>query len=168
MQDIVNVFINIPIDVYFLMFLGVAFLVAEAFIPGFGVTGILGLLCLAMAVFIRSRSITDVLVLGCTALIIVITFLLIFIKSAQDGLLWRSPIILKDITSKDKGFISTDDLSNLIGSVGDAKTMLRPSGVGVFFGKYIDVVTNGEYIEKDTQIVITRVEGRRVVVAEYK
>lgn len=168
MHEIITVYTTIPLEVYFLIFLGICLLIAEAFIPGFGVTGILGLVCLGLAIFVRSKSFTEVLVLGTTVLIICLIFLAIFIKSAENGLLWRSPIVLKDITSKEKGYISTDDVSNLIGAVGNAKTLLRPSGVGVFYGRYIDVVTNGEYIEKGTQIVITKVEGRRIVVAEYK
>jgi len=167
MQDVINVYISIPLEVYFLMFLGIALLIAEAFIPGFGVTGILGIVCLALATFIRSKSLADILVLGGTGLIICTVFLIIFFKSAENGLLWRSPIVLKDITSKEKGFVSTDDLSNMIGAIGKSKTMLRPSGVGIFLGKYIDVVTQGEYIEKDTRIIITKVEGRRVVVSKY-
>lgn len=168
MHEIITVYTTIPLEVYFLIFLGICLLIAEAFIPGFGVTGILGLVCLGLAIFVRSKSLTEILVLGTTVLIICLIFLVVFIKSAENGLLWRSPIVLKDITSKEKGYISTDDVSNLIGAVGNAKTLLRPSGVGVFYGQYIDVVTNGEYIEKGTQIVITKVEGRRIVVAEYK
>lgn len=167
MQDIFNVYVNVPLEVYFLMFLGIALLIAEAFIPGFGVTGILGIACLALATFVRSKSLTDILVLGGTAIIICTVFLIIFFKSAENGLLWRSPIVLKEINSKEKGFVSTEDLSNMVGAIGVSKTLLRPSGVGVFYGKYIDVVTQGEYIEKDVQIAITKVEGRRVVVSRF-
>ena len=76
----------------------------------------------------------------------------------------RSPIILKEEQKKDQGFISNSDLTYLLGKKGTAITDLRPSGAGDFDGVRFDVVTEGGYIERGTEIEIIKVKGSRLVV----
>jgi membrane-bound serine protease (ClpP class) len=52
----------------------------------------------------------------------------------------------------------------LLGSTGVAETNLRPSGKGRFGEQLVDVVTEGDLIEKGAPIKITQVQGARVVV----
>jgi membrane-bound serine protease (ClpP class) len=52
----------------------------------------------------------------------------------------------------------------LIGVAGVAETNLRPSGKGRFGGELVDVVTEGDLIEKGKPITIVEVQGSRVVV----
>jgi membrane-bound serine protease (ClpP class) len=52
----------------------------------------------------------------------------------------------------------------LLGNTGVAETNLRPSGKGRFGEELVDVVTEGDLIERGTKIRITQVEGARVVV----
>ena len=52
-----------------------------------------------------------------------------------------------------------------VGATGIAATQLRPSGLGQFGENVLDVVTEGDLIEKGTAIKITEVQGSRVVVA---
>jgi membrane-bound serine protease (ClpP class) len=53
---------------------------------------------------------------------------------------------------------------SLLGQVGTATSMLRPSGTAKFGDRYIDVVTDGEFIHPDTPIQVIEVEGTRIVV----
>ena len=46
--------------------------------------------------------------------------------------------------------------------------MLRPSGIGEFEGVRLNVVTEGEFLEADSDIQIVSVEGRRIVVRKAK
>lgn len=50
------------------------------------------------------------------------------------------------------------------GQVGVALSELRPGGTALFDGKRTDVVTQGEFIEKDRPIEVARVEGNKVIV----
>ena len=52
-----------------------------------------------------------------------------------------------------------------LGAQGMAVTMLRPSGKARFGERVFDVVTAGEFIPADTSIVVSAVDGMRVVVA---
>ncbi len=51
---------------------------------------------------------------------------------------------------------------------GEATTDLRPAGKGRFKGKLLDITADGEYLEKGTELVITKHEGSRIVVREKK
>ncbi len=59
---------------------------------------------------------------------------------------------------------STGEATALLGSTGVAETNLRPSGTGRFGERLVDVVTDGDLIERGVKIKITQVEGARVVV----
>jgi len=52
----------------------------------------------------------------------------------------------------------------LLGSTGVAETNLRPSGKGRFGDQLVDVVTEGDLIERGKPITIVEVQGSRVVV----
>jgi len=56
------------------------------------------------------------------------------------------------------------DAASQLGATGVAETMLRPSGKGRFGSQIVDVVTEGDLIEKGVAIKITAVQGSRVVV----
>jgi membrane-bound serine protease (ClpP class) len=47
---------------------------------------------------------------------------------------------------------------------GIAVTDLRPAGMAQINSQRVDVVTDGEYIEADTPVIVTGVAGNRIVV----
>ncbi|MEK7466850.1 MAG: NfeD family protein [Planctomycetota bacterium] len=51
------------------------------------------------------------------------------------------------------------------GMEGTAATPLRPTGVALLNGQRMDVLTNGEPVDRGVQIRVVSVEGNRVVVA---
>ena len=56
------------------------------------------------------------------------------------------------------------DLDNLVGAVGVAASPLGPSGKARFGNHLVDVISTGEFIARDSQVVVTEVHGNRVVV----
>ena len=56
------------------------------------------------------------------------------------------------------------EFNALTGKSGIALSSLRPAGTALIEGERIDVLTEGEYIEKDTRIRVERVEGNRIFV----
>src|SRR5699024_4427665 len=75
-------------------------------------------------------------------------------------------IILKDQTTTDLGYVSSDNRTELVGLEGLTSTPLRPSGTAVFNDERIDVVSEGSFIDKNKSVKIIKVEGMRVVVRE--
>jgi len=51
------------------------------------------------------------------------------------------------------------------GTRGLAMTTLRPSGKGKFGEQIVDVITEGEFISAETPIIISQIDGMRVLVA---
>jgi membrane-bound serine protease (ClpP class) len=81
----------------------------------------------------------------------------------------KSPLFQKmelaTATSNAAGYTTASgEAKALLGCTGVAETNLRPSGKGRFGDKLVDVVTEGDLIERGANIRITRVEGARVVV----
>ncbi len=68
-------------------------------------------------------------------------------------------------TSTSEGYsASLGEAKALLGVSGVAETNLRPSGKGRFGDKLVDVVTEGDLIERGKPITIVEVQGSRVVV----
>ncbi len=55
-------------------------------------------------------------------------------------------------------------LGELVGKAGRSVTPLRPSGTADIGGRTVDVITDGRYVEPDTEIVVVDVRGSRVEV----
>jgi membrane-bound serine protease (ClpP class) len=68
-------------------------------------------------------------------------------------------------TNTAEGYSSSrGEAKALLGATGVAETNLRPSGKGRFGEQLVDVVTEGDLIQKGASITITEVQGSRVVV----
>jgi len=62
------------------------------------------------------------------------------------------------------GYVTADSRMFLLGKQGVTESVLRPAGIAHIEGLRVDVVTEGEFLEPGVPIVVTRVEGSRVVV----
>jgi membrane-bound ClpP family serine protease len=62
------------------------------------------------------------------------------------------------------GIVDTGAMA-MVGRVGTAATVLRPTGAMELDGQRLDVVTEGEFVEAGTAIRVLYVQGSRVVVA---
>lgn len=161
-------FILANLPVLICMVAGLALLIMEVFMPGFGIPGISGIILLlvsAALLWIRSGP------LAALGLIVVIVALVaislsITLKSAASGRLSKSPIILKDAERPEEGYVANSDMSVFIGREGETRTVLRPSGIAEFDGMRLNVVSDGVFIRQGVKVRIDRVEGSRVVVEE--
>ncbi len=149
-----------------LSILGVALLITELFLPGFGVSGICGVLCLiAVSViqFMTNKPLTATLVTVVLGVILVIMVVL-FMHSMKKGVLFRSPIVLKDKIEAEALTPSSGSLDQLPGKTGTALTPLRPSGTVEIEGKRYSVVTDATFIDKGASITVVSVDGTKITV----
>ena len=161
-----------------LMFVGgLGLLLLEIFvIPGFGVAGISGIILIIASLFLAMVGADpfldmDVvsfaiikLTVGLAAALVLLFLLARFLPKSN---LFKK-FILSAEEIADAGYTSRTNLSELLGAEGVAATTLRPAGTAEINGKRIDVVTDSEYIEHGKPIIVTAVEGMRVVVKEKK
>jgi len=149
-----------------LSILGVAFLIAELFLPGFGVSGICGVLCLvAVSViqFLTNKPLPATLVTVVLGVILIVMVVL-FMHSMKNGLLFRSPIVLKDQIEADAVKITSESYDDLVGKSGIALTPLRPSGIALIEGVRYSVETQATFVDKDSTITVLSVDGTKITV----
>jgi membrane-bound serine protease (ClpP class) len=164
-----------------LFLLGLALLGIEIFlIPGFGVTGVCGILLILCGLVLAGldkapESSSDwvdlvgrMLRYGLTmAGAVILAFILSrFLPSIPyaNRLMLRPPEDRTDLEAEPSALPGVDVAAALLGQVGATTSMLRPSGTAKFGDRYIDVVTEGDFIAPGTSIQVVEVEGTRIVV----
>ena len=155
---------NMPILICFVI--GIGLMVLEAFMPGFGLPGISGIILEVVAVALTWMNHGPVAALGMTLIILSILAIAISmsLRSAANGKLSRSKLVLNDTESNEAGYRSTEDLEVFLGKEGVTTTVLRPTGMAEFDGVRLNVVSEGEFIQSGTRVQIVRVEGSRILV----
>ena len=145
-----------------LVILGVLLLLAEIILPS-GVSGVIGGLCLLIAIvlgFTESFNLGVLLLFG--SMFFAVFMLWLFIKYVPDSPTGRHLFLKKSAKAWDEFETSN---KTLLGKTGVSCTMLRPSGLATIDDERIDVVTEGEVIQKDQPIKVIEIEGNRIVVA---
>lgn len=152
-----------------LFIIGLALLLVEVFIiPGFGIAGVLGLAALFGSIFLSTPD-PSTAVQSLVIAIIGAAVLIFIVFRFTPGRKVFKRLVLDMEETPEKGYVAAKQgLVSLIGMQGIAKTTLRPSGTAEFDDAFVDVVTSGEYIEEGTPIVVTNVEGMRVIVKQTK
>ena len=147
-----------------LQLVGILVIIAEIIIPSGGILGIL-----AAGVFGYSLYLVFSQVSATAGMMFVLADLAIIPVLVYFGIrvLAKSPVTLRVRLSKRDGVTSQDAAQNaLLGMEGRTVTDLRPSGMAIIDRQRVDVVTRGEYLEKETDIVVTTVRGNQIVVKQ--
>ena len=155
---------NLPILLCFLF--GVALLIVEVFLPGFGLPGISGIVLEGAAIVLTYLWHGGLAALGVTVLILAIVAISLALCSANRGRLSKSNIILKEEETAENGYTATSaaDMQVFVGRQGVTTTPLRPTGLAEFDGVRLNVASQGDFIPKDTPVIVDHVEGASVVV----
>jgi membrane-bound serine protease (ClpP class) len=132
-------------------------------VPGHGIPGVLGAICLLLAVlfafglpffFVAIETIATAIVLT------VICFTLVTRSLPENA--WAHRLALGATQGAD--YVTSADHTGLHGRTGTAASYLRPAGIAWIDGRRIDVLTEGEFIPQGTPIRVVRVEGARIFV----
>lgn len=166
----------------FLFILGLVLIGLEIFVlPGFGVTGISGILLvvgsLVLVTLERMPETTqDWMSLGTT-----VTTLGVSLVAAIAGacvVAWYLPhipyasrLVLQPPGEGDEGYDAdalrrADAAAALLGAIGVAATTLRPAGKALFGEDYLDVIAEGDYVNPGSRVQVIEIEGNRIVVKE--
>jgi membrane-bound ClpP family serine protease len=142
-----------------LILIGAALMLLETILPGM-IAGIIGLGCLisgvVMAYLHFDLRTANLITLGVVAGLILGT--LGWMKFFPD-----SPIARVFISQGRVGNVGAEK-PELLHQTGTAATVLRPSGTAIINGRRVDVVTEGDLVERGAPIRVVAVEGMRVVV----
>lgn len=144
-----------------LLIVGGGLLYAEVFLPGL-IAGAFGLICLALGIVLSFAYFGAGVGMGVTLLVIA--------GLAVGAYLWftrfhNTKFAKKLISEGTIGNIGVgEENKDLLEQTGVAVTNLRPSGMAKIGGRRVDVVSEGQMIEKDTPVKVIAIEGMRVVV----
>lgn len=148
---------------FILLIVGLVLVGAEVFIPG-GILGTIGGIALFGAViiaFMNFSPATAVVITGVIVLLVGVAIAL-WIKFFPRTWVGRKMMVSEDLHDS----VGTEaGLPQLVGKAGRASSSLHPGGFAEIEGRRVDVVTQGEMIDKGTAITVIEVESNRVVVA---
>ena len=147
-----------------LLFIGaIILIVLEMFVPG-GILGIVGIITLLGAIIFINEETKNIAFIMIISAFLSIALYIINTKVLGRRLLFLNRFILNDAITTEDGYVAKQSELHLIGEVLEAYTDLRPAGTAVLNNSKLDVVTEGDFIEKGQKIEVIRVEGMRVVV----
>ena len=145
----------------FCLLLGMALIIVEVFLPGFGLPGISGIALVGVGVALVGIHFGAPMAVG--VLLVLIAVLAVLISWVLRQVVHGKTNT--DLFLKEKGkYELHEDMQVLVGKAGVTTSVLRPAGIGDFDGVRLNVVTEGGFIEKDVPIQIVRVDGSKIVV----
>lgn len=145
-----------------LQLVGVIVIIAEIILPSGGILSIVALGVFGYSIFVVFKEISNTAGFAFVAADLVMIPVLVIVGLK---LMARSPVTLRNTLSREEGVSSQHpELDRYMDMQGTAITDLHPSGTAVIDGKRVDVVTRGEYLEKDTVIRVTDVTGNQIIV----
>ncbi|HDY87433.1 MAG TPA: nodulation protein NfeD [bacterium] len=155
--------------------LGIILLALEVLvIPGFGIAGISGIALIILSLYLSlvgtmpnpQDFMNAIYTVGWSILITIIAGYLIIRIFPRTSIFQK--LTLAEVESSQEGYTSVDTFLDLVGAKGIALNNLRPVGKAEINGSRLDVVTEGDYIEKDTPVIVTEVRGSRIIVREIE
>ncbi len=149
-----------------LLICGLMLVGAEVFVPG-GVLGFIGGLALigaGITAFLHP-SITTAEATAINGCIVILVGVIIFlwIKFFPKTPIGKKMTVFKDLHNAKS---TDDDLPQLVGHTGTTLSQLHPGGYADIDGKRVDVITQGEMIDCNTEVKVVEVEGNRIVVEQ--
>ena len=170
-----------------LFIMGMVLLGLEVFvIPGFGVFGVSGILMTVVSLVMASNTFSGMSAtesfeqsMGSLGSLAAALMVVIAVAAALNRFLPSIPFINRLILTP-PGYATNDGeglqlkpslLSRAavigpisMGMIGTTASSLRPTGKAMFGDKYVDVVSDGAYIDPGTKIEVIRLAGNRIIV----
>jgi len=160
-----------------LFVIGIILLLLEIFvIPGFGVAGILGVLCLVSGLAfslvpndrfnfrpLEPNQLFSAFLMVIVSMIGAVVLCVLFGKSVLKSKAFKR-LVLADEQRAGEGYVSSVKMLELLNKEGVAKTALRPSGKVEIEGKWYDAVALDGYIEKDSKVYVEKHENYNLFV----
>lgn len=151
---------------------GVVLVVIEIFfVPGFGVPGVLGLICVISALVLSligipidvsfktgllADAMTRVLLSLLGAFVLALVLMRILSRSA-----FGRALVLHDAET---GFLSAPSASDLIGEVGEALTDLRPAGKIIINHERYEATSEREFVPRGARVRVIGKDGPTLIV----
>ena len=154
---------GLSIFVLLLFIGGLALIGLEMFVPG-GIVGTVGIITVVYAIIYVNKSTYYIAFILIISLILAVILYYVNRNIFHKKLMFLDRLVLNDSISTKDGYVASESRLELLGQKLIAYTDLRPAGVAILENEKLDVVTDGDFIEKGNKIEVIRVEGMRIVV----
>ena len=154
---------GLSIFVLLLFIGGLALIGLEMFVPG-GIVGTVGIITVVYAIIYVNKSTYYIAFILVVSLILAVILYYVNRNIFHKKLMFLDRLVLNDSISTEDGYVASESRVELVGKKLKAYTDLRPAGVAILDNEKLDVVTDGDFIEKGNKIEVIRVEGMRIVV----
>ena len=151
---------GLSIFVLLLFIGGLALIGLEMFVPG----GIVGIITVVYAIIYVNKSTYYIAFILVVSLIFAVILYYVNRNVLHKKLMFLDRLVLNASISTEDGYVASESRVELVGQILKAYTDLRPAGVAILDNEKLDVVTDGDFIEKGNDIEVIRVEGMRIVV----
>lgn len=153
-----------------ILLMGLFFIFLEiAIIPGFGIAGIAGGILLFVSLGLAFWKLSTALAVVTTILAVVgVVLLIMFMFFVLPHTRLGKTMILEEKAPAPDELIAVEDPKRFLGAQGVAVSNLRPSGIVKIADERVDVITDGDFIEKGSKIKVIKISGGRAVVALYE
>ena len=141
---------------------GVIIIIAEIFLPSGGLLALVAAGLFGYSLFIVFH---DISTMAGTYFVLADLFMIPVLVVVGLKILARSPATLRETLSSDRGVVSqSPELGSFMGCEGKSVTDLHPSGTAIIDDTRVDVVSRGEYIDKDSNLIVVEVTGNQIIV----
>jgi len=153
-----------------LFVIGLAFVIGDLFfVAGFGLLALPGVALMLASIFLSFMGRFDLWTFDSAGLAIrpiMISLLMtlvvggIMLKRLPKSSAWQNVVL----SEQEIGYHSAPEHTALEGKSGKALTDLRPGGTAEVDGQRVSVTTEGDFLEKNSDVKVVAVEGNRIVV----
>ena len=153
---------NADMIIILLLCVALVMLMIELFMPDFGICGGIGIISLIAAAVTAIRFTTYGLAIAilCLSLAVATVFAVYRTFKSKRA---QGTLFLEEVDKAD-----TSSFALQPGAIGITLTSLRPIGTVSFGGHKTDAICEHGTLEKDVQIIFTRVSEGKVYVQKYK
>lgn len=144
-----------------LLIAGFILIGAEMLLPGFGIPGISGIVCIIGGILLTAKTIEQGLTITVIVVVLLAIMLMIILMVMKKT---NPPFVLTDELKAEQGYLNSSDLEYLMGKEGIASTDLKPTGKCNIEGIEFDVRAEGRYIEEGTKVCISRIHENAIMV----
>lgn len=148
-----------------LFILSAALLVAEVFVPSFGMlfVGAMAALIGGIVIFFGYSSLAGWIGI-CVAVIMVPAVLITTYRILPRTRFGKNVILSQPQRDKGEGVPDAVQLKELMGQIGVVLTPLRPVGMCDFSGQKIESVAESGYVNKGKKVKVINIDGTQVTV----
>ena len=147
-----------------LQLVGVLVIIAEVILPSGGLLSVLAISIFGYSLYIVFQQMSTAVAMAFVVADIILIPVVVIISFKMMA---KSSVTLKSELKSEDGVTSQPpELEGFLGKEGMTLSTLRPAGCARIDGRRADVVSRGEFIEKDRDVFVVAVTGNQIIVKE--